>query len=68
MLEEKCRGYTGMADESLDRANQTQGDTKEGLYIGREVHPDDDEAQKPFHGPNQWPSEVSQPECPQNAS
>ncbi|KAK9859850.1 hypothetical protein WJX84_000391 [Apatococcus fuscideae] len=51
------RGYTGMADESLDRANQTQGDTKEGLYIGREVHPDDDEAQKPFHGPNQWPSE-----------
>ena len=39
----------------------TQGDTKEGLYFGREVPADAEEASKPFHGPNQWPPEVRQP-------
>ena len=38
----------------------TQGDTKEGLYFGREVPADAEEASKPFHGPNQWPPEVRQ--------
>ncbi|KAK9840485.1 hypothetical protein WJX74_010490 [Apatococcus lobatus] len=51
------RGYTAMADEKLDAGNQSQGDTKEGLYIGREVAADAEEASKSFHGPNQWPPE-----------
>ena len=29
-----------------------------GLYFGREVPPDCDEAKLPLHGPNQWPPEV----------
>eukprot|EP00195_Chlamydomonas_chlamydogama_P011151 CAMPEP_0202891964 /NCGR_PEP_ID=MMETSP1392-20130828/1858_1 /ASSEMBLY_ACC=CAM_ASM_000868 /TAXON_ID=225041 /ORGANISM="Chlamydomonas chlamydogama, Strain SAG 11-48b" /LENGTH=325 /DNA_ID=CAMNT_0049575839 /DNA_START=25 /DNA_END=1002 /DNA_ORIENTATION=+ len=51
------RGYTPMAEETLDPANQKSGDTKEGLYFGRHVDPDSEEAKKPLHGPNQWPSE-----------
>ena len=50
------RGYTPLGDETLDPANSKQGDNKEGLYFGREV--DDEEAEKPLHGPNQWPDEV----------
>ncbi|KAK8939542.1 hypothetical protein KSP40_PGU009936 [Platanthera guangdongensis] len=33
------------------------GDYKEGYYIGVEVLEDDPQAEKPFYGPNQWPSE-----------
>lgn len=33
------------------------GDYKEGYYIGVEVPEDDPKAQKPFFGPNIWPSE-----------
>ncbi len=44
-----------MAEETLDPANQSEGDTKEGLYFGREVDPGDPEARLPLHGPNQWP-------------
>lgn len=29
------RGYTPFAEETLDPANQTVGDSKEGYYIGR---------------------------------
>jgi isopenicillin N synthase-like dioxygenase len=47
-----------MQEETLDPANQTSGDTKEGLYFGREVSPESEEAKLPLHGPNQWPSEV----------
>jgi isopenicillin N synthase-like dioxygenase len=50
-----CRGYTPMAEETLDPANQSEGDTKEGLYFGREVDQGDPEARLPLHGPNQWP-------------
>eukprot|EP00887_Chlorella_sp_A99_P005495 scaffold1.g5495.t1 len=32
-------------------------DTHEGLYFGREVAPDSEEARLPLHGPNQWPPE-----------
>ena len=40
----------------LDPEHQSQGDTKEGYYIGREVAADSDEARRfPLHGPNQWP-------------
>lgn len=52
------RGYTPFREETLDPAHQTTGDTKEGLYFGREVAPDSPEAATPLHGPNQWPDEV----------
>lgn len=32
------------------------GDYKEGYYIGVEVPEDDPQAEKPFYGPNLWPS------------
>lgn len=50
------RGYTGMQEETLDPAVQTEGDTKEGYYIGRDIATDDpryDPAK--LRGPNQWP-------------
>jgi isopenicillin N synthase-like dioxygenase len=49
------RGYTPYQEETLDPSTQTQGDTKEGLYFGREVPKGDPEATIPLHGPNQWP-------------
>ncbi|VEU38661.1 unnamed protein product [Pseudo-nitzschia multistriata] len=50
------RGYTAMQEETLDLANQTEGDTKEGYYIGRDV-PVGDPRYDPakLRGPNQWP-------------
>ncbi|KAJ3702285.1 hypothetical protein LUZ61_005990 [Rhynchospora tenuis] len=54
---EKNRGYTPILDEILDPDNQVHGDYKEGYYIGVEVPQDDPQANKPFYGPNQWPSE-----------
>lgn len=53
---EKHRGYTPMLDETLDRDNQVDGDYKEGYYIGVEVPEEDPKAEKPFFGPNTWPS------------
>ncbi len=53
------RGWTPLSEETLDTENQTEGDTKEGLYFGREVPADSPEAAQPLHGPNQWPSPVS---------
>ncbi|KAK2997452.1 hypothetical protein RJ639_024724, partial [Escallonia herrerae] len=53
---EKHRGYTPVLDEYLDPVNQINGDYKEGYYIGVEVPEDDPEAEKPFYGPNVWPS------------
>ena len=47
-----------MSEETLDAPHQTEGDTKEGLYFGREVLPDSEEAHMPLHGPNQWPAQV----------
>ena len=52
------RGYTAIREETLDPAHQSTGDTKEGLYFGREIAPDSPEAATPLHGPNQWPDEV----------
>lgn len=54
---EKHRGYTPMLDEILDPENQENGDYKEGYYIGVEVPDGDPQAEKPFYGPNVWPSE-----------
>lgn len=60
------RGYTPMADETLDPANQCEGDTKEGLYFAREVAADSAEARLPLHGPNQWPPPVCSQSCKQS--
>ncbi|KAA8542460.1 hypothetical protein F0562_023403 [Nyssa sinensis] len=54
---EKHRGYTPILDEYLDPINQIHGDYKEGYYIGVEVPEDDPDAQKPYFGPNVWPTE-----------
>ncbi|RWR73489.1 2-oxoglutarate-FeII type oxidoreductase-like protein isoform X1 [Cinnamomum micranthum f. kanehirae] len=54
---EKHRGYTPVLDELLDSDNQVHGDYKEGYYIGVEVSEDDSQAEKPFYGPNLWPSD-----------
>ncbi|KAK9814115.1 hypothetical protein WJX72_000846 [[Myrmecia] bisecta] len=62
LADKNNRGYTPMAEETLDPANQTEGDSKEGLYIGREIPADSEEATKPLHGPNQWPSEALLPD------
>ncbi|XP_010267155.1 PREDICTED: 2-oxoglutarate-Fe(II) type oxidoreductase-like isoform X2 [Nelumbo nucifera] len=53
---EKHRGYSPVLDELLDPVNQINGDYKEGYYIGVEVAEDDQETEKPFYGPNIWPS------------
>ena len=46
-----------MQEETLDPQNQTQGDTKEGYYIGKEIPPEDPRYDpKKLRGPNQWPS------------
>ena len=41
-----------MEEETLDPKNQSQGDTKEGYYIGRDV---------PTHDPRYNPSKLSAP-------
>ncbi|XP_078439260.1 2-oxoglutarate (2OG) and Fe(II)-dependent oxygenase superfamily protein [Wolffia australiana] len=53
----KNRGYTPPLDEKLDATNQADGDYKEGFYIGIEFSEDDSQSEKPFYGPNLWPSE-----------
>ena len=47
-----------MANETLDPGHQSEGDTKEGIYIGKQVEADSEDAALPLHGPNQWPREV----------
>eukprot|EP00527_Entomoneis_sp_CCMP2396_P005767 CAMPEP_0198152656 /NCGR_PEP_ID=MMETSP1443-20131203/60728_1 /TAXON_ID=186043 /ORGANISM="Entomoneis sp., Strain CCMP2396" /LENGTH=248 /DNA_ID=CAMNT_0043818749 /DNA_START=65 /DNA_END=807 /DNA_ORIENTATION=+ len=56
------RGYTGMQEETLDPGNQTEGDTKEGFYIGRDI-PESHALYNPakLRGPNQWPKAESLP-------
>lgn len=53
----KYRGYTPMAEETLDPSRSRAGDSHEGLYFGRDIPADSEEAKLPLHGPNQWPSE-----------
>ncbi|GBF96785.1 adenine guanine permease [Raphidocelis subcapitata] len=55
LQDENNRGYTPMAEETLDPERQTRGDTKEGFYFGREVPAGSPEADLPLHGPNVWP-------------
>ncbi|KAK9915583.1 hypothetical protein WJX75_001145 [Coccomyxa subellipsoidea] len=62
LADKNNRGWTPLSEETLDTANQTEGDTKEGLYFGREVPADSPEAAQPLHGPNQWPSQELLPE------
>ncbi|PIA42732.1 hypothetical protein AQUCO_02000294v1 [Aquilegia coerulea] len=53
---EKHRGYTPILDELLDPEKQINGDYKEGYYIGVEVPEGEVGSEKPFYGPNVWPS------------
>ncbi len=50
------RGYVPLAGEQLDP--DRPGDAKEAFNVGRELAPDDPALleNRPFHGPNQWPS------------
>lgn len=57
------RGYTSMQEETLDPAVQTEGDTKEGYYIGRDIRTTDPRYDpKKLRGPNQWPSPETLPD------
>jgi isopenicillin N synthase-like dioxygenase len=51
-------GYTAMGSEVLDTSADVpkQGDSKEGIYIGRELS--EEELKLPLNGPNQYPPEV----------
>ena len=51
-----------MGDETCDPEHQSEGDNKEGLYFGRDLPADCEEARKPMHGPNQWPDAVVLPD------
>ncbi|KAI7845504.1 hypothetical protein COHA_000927 [Chlorella ohadii] len=55
------RGYTPMAEETLDPSRSRRGDTHEGIYYGRHVEEGSEEAKLPLHGPNQWPDEALVP-------
>jgi hypothetical protein len=55
------RGYTPLLEETLDPANQTEPDTKEGLYFGLPPKPGSEDPKAALVGPNQWPSEVTLP-------
>jgi isopenicillin N synthase-like dioxygenase len=61
LADENNRGYTPFYEETLDPSGSTQGDSKEGLYFGREIPSTSPEAALPLHGPNQWPDESALP-------
>lgn len=52
-----ARGYTPMGEETLDPANQSVGDTKEGFYASANDVSSTDPNYNPdkLMGPNQWP-------------
>ncbi|KAG6527343.1 2-oxoglutarate-Fe(II) type oxidoreductase hxnY-like [Zingiber officinale] len=52
----KYRGYEPFMNQTSDPGNQISGDYKEAYYIGIEVPEDDLKAEKPFYGPNLWPT------------
>ncbi|KAK9789927.1 hypothetical protein WJX73_006573 [Symbiochloris irregularis] len=55
-------GWTPMNDEKLSvLGDQKVADTKEGMYIAREVAEGSEENKLPLHGPNNWPAESSVP-------
>ena len=55
------RGFTRLGEETLDPANQTKGDTKEGYYIGDDISGESADAAK-LRGPNVWPDPADLPE------
>ena len=55
LADQNNRGYTPYQEETLNPGTQSEGDTKEGLYFGRDIPRCSPEAAKPLHGPNQWP-------------
>ena len=70
----KSRGYTPMAEETLDPSRQSRGDTKEGYYIGNQEKAEEEEDGQGDKestaaadddtdaiGPNVWPDESALP-------
>lgn len=57
LVDHNNRGYTPVAEQTLDPANSTEGDAKEGIYYGQEIPAEDPRCAMPLHGPNQWPKE-----------
>ena len=57
----KSRGYTPMAEETLDPANQSRGDTKEGYYIGTRETEQGETKDDDAIGCNVWPSDDLSP-------
>ena len=58
LVDHNNRGYTPIAEQTLDPANSTEGDAKEGLYFGVEIPVEDPRSSIPLHGPNQWPNDA----------
>jgi isopenicillin N synthase-like dioxygenase len=54
------RGWFDIGMENLDPDKQEEGDLKEGYRIGNDLPPDHPLVRRglPFHGPNQWPTDV----------
>ena len=55
------RGWTRVHEETLDAKNSTVGDSKEGMYIGRECTREELERGAPLVGRNAWPDETEEP-------
>jgi isopenicillin N synthase-like dioxygenase len=55
------RGWTPLGEQIFQPDKQTQGDTKEGFYMGREIDSTHTLAGTPLHGPNVWPSDEALP-------
>ena len=60
VLAVKSRGYTPLAEETLDPERQSCGDTKEGFYIGNKEAGEVDASAA--IGPNRWPDEGKLPQ------
>ena len=54
------RGWFDIGMENLDPDKQEEGDLKEGYRIGNDLDPSHPLVRQglPFHGPNQWPTDV----------
>lgn len=54
------RGWFDIGMENLDPDKQEEGDLKEGYRIGNDLDPGHPLVRRglPFHGPNQWPTDV----------
>ncbi len=52
-----AQSYIGLSTRPT-HCNRNPGALYTGLYFGRDLAADSEEAKLPLHGPNQWPPEV----------